>query len=187
MASSFVHTSSLSCGHGWNLGRQAMSTASARLEIATHNLANGSSAGFRRIRARGSLDPLGAPIESQSDAAQGALRRAWRAIAKLQPIVLRALTFWEPSRAVALRIGPPTYRRPRRQLQRRGDPFIGAGPNRSVFRQQSQTKGGRSRLAVDGFSHDLTVIGLRCFTTRILGMCYFPAAAVADEQNAGDR
>jgi flagellar basal-body rod protein FlgF len=56
----------------------AMSAARARLEIATQNLANGSSDGFRRIRARGFLDGSGVRIARETDAAQGALRRTGR-------------------------------------------------------------------------------------------------------------
>ncbi len=56
-----------------------MVAARARLEIATHNLANGSTDGFTRIVARGSLTPAGVAIARGTDAnARGALRKTGR-------------------------------------------------------------------------------------------------------------
>ncbi len=57
----------------------AMVAARARLEIATHNLANVSTDGFARIVARGSLTPAGVSIARGTDAnARGALRKTGR-------------------------------------------------------------------------------------------------------------
>lgn len=56
----------------------AMAAARARLDIATHNLANSSSDGFRRSVARGSLGPRGVRIAEVRVGAQGALRRTGR-------------------------------------------------------------------------------------------------------------
>ena len=56
----------------------AMVAARARLDIATHNLANTSSDGFRRTAARGSLDPRGVRITEVRSNAQGPLRRTGR-------------------------------------------------------------------------------------------------------------
>jgi flagellar hook protein FlgE len=58
----------------------AMSAAQARLEIAAQNLANGSTDGFRRSVARGSLDARGVRIESVPYGGQGPLRRTGRAL-----------------------------------------------------------------------------------------------------------
>lgn len=56
-----------------------MAAAQTRLEIATQNLANGSSDGFRRARARAFLTAGGVVVERSRDGAQGALRRTGRA------------------------------------------------------------------------------------------------------------
>lgn len=56
----------------------AMSAARTRLEIATQNLANGSTDGFRRIRARGSLGSGGVRVAREADPGQGALRHTGR-------------------------------------------------------------------------------------------------------------
>jgi flagellar basal body rod protein FlgG len=56
-----------------------MAAARARLEIATQNLANSSSDGFRKMLARGTLTPLGVRIQRTADSEQGALRRTGRA------------------------------------------------------------------------------------------------------------
>ena len=58
----------------------AMSAAQTRLEIAAQNLANGSTDGFRRSVARGSLDTRGVSVEGVRDNGQGALRRTGRAL-----------------------------------------------------------------------------------------------------------
>jgi len=57
-----------------------MSAAQTRLEIAAQNLANGSTDGFRRSVARGSLDAGGVRVEGVRDSGQGALRRTGRAL-----------------------------------------------------------------------------------------------------------
>ncbi len=56
-----------------------MAAAKTRLDIATENLANGSSDGFRKARARGSLTERGVRIDAVRDFEQGALRRTGRA------------------------------------------------------------------------------------------------------------
>jgi flagellar basal body rod protein FlgG len=57
-----------------------MSAAQTRLEIAAQNLANGSTDGFRRSVARGSLQARGVRVDSVRDGEQGALRRTDRAM-----------------------------------------------------------------------------------------------------------
>lgn len=70
-----------------------MSAAQTRLEIAAGNLANGSSDGFRRSVARGSLQRNGVRVTPGRDDEQGALRRTGRefdrAIAGRGTFVLR--------------------------------------------------------------------------------------------------
>jgi flagellar basal body rod protein FlgG len=56
----------------------AMVAARTRLEIATQNLANVSTGGFRRVEARGFLSALGVTITRQTSAQRGALRRTGR-------------------------------------------------------------------------------------------------------------
>jgi flagellar basal body rod protein FlgG len=56
----------------------AMSAAQNRLDIATENLANVSSDGYRRRSARGFLTAQGARIEAQISSEHGALRRTGR-------------------------------------------------------------------------------------------------------------
>ena len=56
----------------------AMSAAQARLEIAAQNLANGSTDGFRKLLACGSLDTRGVRVSTGRDGSQGALRRTGR-------------------------------------------------------------------------------------------------------------
>ncbi len=56
----------------------AMTAARARLEIATQNLANVSSDGFRRIEARGFLTSLGVAIAQRESTQGGALRHTGR-------------------------------------------------------------------------------------------------------------
>jgi flagellar basal body rod protein FlgG len=56
----------------------AMAAAQARLEIAAENLANGSSDGFRRSVARGSLHRGGVSVTAGRDDEQGALRHTGR-------------------------------------------------------------------------------------------------------------
>jgi flagellar basal body rod protein FlgG len=56
----------------------AMSAAQTRLEIAAQNLANGSTDGFRKMLARGSLQPQGVGVSPVRDVGQGALRRTGR-------------------------------------------------------------------------------------------------------------
>ncbi|HEY8314430.1 MAG TPA: flagellar basal body rod C-terminal domain-containing protein [Candidatus Baltobacteraceae bacterium] len=56
----------------------AMAAAKTRLDIATQNIANGSSDGFRRAQARGSLTERGVRVDAVRDSAQGALRRTGR-------------------------------------------------------------------------------------------------------------
>jgi len=56
----------------------AMIAARSRLDIATDNLANASSDGFRRHSARGRLSSNGARIERIESSEQGALRRTGR-------------------------------------------------------------------------------------------------------------
>lgn len=55
-----------------------MVAARARLDIATHNLANSSSDGFRRTAARGFLSPRGVRIAEVRTGVQGALRHTGR-------------------------------------------------------------------------------------------------------------
>ena len=55
-----------------------MAAAQARLEIAAENLANGSSDGFRRSVARGSLHRGGVSVTAGRDDEQGALRHTGR-------------------------------------------------------------------------------------------------------------
>ena len=55
-----------------------MAAAQQRLEIAAQNLANGSTDGFRRLLARGSLRPRGVSVGAIRDGEQGALRRTGR-------------------------------------------------------------------------------------------------------------
>jgi flagellar basal body rod protein FlgG len=55
-----------------------MSAARGRLDIATENLANGSTDGFRRATARGTIDATGVHIARETDREQGALRRTGR-------------------------------------------------------------------------------------------------------------
>ncbi len=56
----------------------AMVAARTRLEIATENLANVSTDGFRRLAAHGFLTALGAKVERQPGGDRGALRRTGR-------------------------------------------------------------------------------------------------------------
>ncbi|GAC1357729.1 MAG: hypothetical protein NVSMB31_18180 [Vulcanimicrobiaceae bacterium] len=63
-------------GIGW--ATSAMLAARSRLDIATDNLANAGSDGFRKHLAHGSLDRTGAHIEAAASAEQGALRRTGR-------------------------------------------------------------------------------------------------------------
>ncbi len=58
----------------------AMTAAQTRLEIAAQNLANGSTDGFRRTLARGSLQARGVRVDQVRDDEQGALRRTGRAL-----------------------------------------------------------------------------------------------------------
>lgn len=55
-----------------------MVAARARLDIATHNLANSSSDGFQRSAARGWLGPRGVRVAEVRVGGQGALRRTGR-------------------------------------------------------------------------------------------------------------
>lgn len=55
-----------------------MAAAQQRLEIAAQNLANGSTDGFRRLLARGSLRAQGVSVGASRDGEQGALRRTGR-------------------------------------------------------------------------------------------------------------
>lgn len=55
-----------------------MTAARTRLEIATHNLANVSTEGFRRVDARGFLTSLGVAISRRASAEGGALRHTGR-------------------------------------------------------------------------------------------------------------
>ena len=57
---------------------QAMYAAQRRLDIATGNLANASSDGFARLRARGSIDRNGVHIRAVADTRAGALRPTGR-------------------------------------------------------------------------------------------------------------
>ncbi len=63
-------------GIGW--AASAMAAARRRLEIATQNLANSSSDGFRRADAHGFLTAAGVRVETVTDQRQGALRRTGR-------------------------------------------------------------------------------------------------------------
>lgn len=63
---------------GISWAASAMVAARARLDIATHNLANSSSDGYRRSAARGVLGPSGVRIASVTAHAQGALRQTNR-------------------------------------------------------------------------------------------------------------
>jgi flagellar basal-body rod protein FlgF len=56
----------------------AMIAARTRLDIATENLANVSTTGFRRIDARGFLTPAGVAVDRVPGREQGALRRTGR-------------------------------------------------------------------------------------------------------------
>jgi len=56
----------------------AMAAAQQRLEIAAQNLANGSTDGFRKLLARGSLRDRGVAVAAIRDGSQGALRRTGR-------------------------------------------------------------------------------------------------------------
>ncbi len=56
----------------------AMSAARSRLDIAAENLANGSSDGFTKRRARGELTPFGVRIRSERDGGPGPLRHTGR-------------------------------------------------------------------------------------------------------------
>lgn len=55
-----------------------MSAARTRLDVAAENLANGSTDGFRRSIARGSLTPSGVSMRTETSGGQGALRRTGR-------------------------------------------------------------------------------------------------------------
>ncbi len=55
-----------------------MAAARTRLEIATHNLANTSSDGFRKAQARGGLTASGVRISAIRSVEQGGLRRTGR-------------------------------------------------------------------------------------------------------------
>ena len=57
-----------------------MAAARSRLEIATQNLANVSTEGFRRIEARGFLTSLGVAIARRASAQGGALRHTGRSL-----------------------------------------------------------------------------------------------------------
>lgn len=57
-----------------------MAAARTRLEIATQNLANVSTEGFRRLEARGFLTSLGVAISRRATARGGALRHTGRAL-----------------------------------------------------------------------------------------------------------
>lgn len=63
-------------GMAW--ASSAMAAARTRLEIATQNLANVSTEGFRRIDARGFLTSLGVAISRRTSADSGALRHTGR-------------------------------------------------------------------------------------------------------------
>jgi flagellar basal body rod protein FlgG len=56
----------------------AMRAAQAQLDTATHNLANVSSDGFRRLRAALTLTPAGLTVKESTDAAQGGIRETGR-------------------------------------------------------------------------------------------------------------
>jgi flagellar basal-body rod protein FlgG len=56
----------------------AMVAARTRLEIATQNLANVTSDGFRKLTARGTLTPFGVRVDAERSAQRGALRRTER-------------------------------------------------------------------------------------------------------------
>jgi flagellar basal body rod protein FlgG len=56
----------------------AMRAAQAQLDTATHNLANVSSDGFRRLRAALTLTPAGLTVKESIDAAQGGIRETGR-------------------------------------------------------------------------------------------------------------
>jgi flagellar basal-body rod protein FlgF len=56
----------------------AMVAARTRLDIATSNLANVSSDGFRKLTARGSLTPSGARVDAQRSNQRGGIRRTGR-------------------------------------------------------------------------------------------------------------
>ncbi len=60
---------------GISWAASAMEAAQRRLEIATQNLANGSTDGYRRRRARGTLVPGGVRIAAVVTSDRGALRR----------------------------------------------------------------------------------------------------------------
>ncbi|MEO6913800.1 MAG: flagellar basal body rod C-terminal domain-containing protein [Candidatus Baltobacteraceae bacterium] len=63
-------------GIGW--AGSAMAAARSRLEIATQNLANTSSDGFRKLRAQGRLTESGVQIEAARSFEQGGLRHTGR-------------------------------------------------------------------------------------------------------------
>lgn len=63
-------------GMAW--ASSAMAAARVRLEIATQNLANVSSDGFRRIDARGFLTPLGVAIARRPSSQSGGVRHTGR-------------------------------------------------------------------------------------------------------------
>jgi flagellar basal body rod protein FlgG len=65
-------------GMAW--AASAMAAARTRLEIATQNLANVSTEGFRRLEARGFLTSLGVAISRRATAQGGALRHTGRAL-----------------------------------------------------------------------------------------------------------
>jgi flagellar basal-body rod protein FlgF len=56
----------------------AMVAARTRLEIATQNLANATSDGFRKLTARGALTPFGVRVDAERSAQRGAFRRTGR-------------------------------------------------------------------------------------------------------------
>jgi flagellar hook-basal body protein len=56
----------------------AMVAARTRLDIATRNLANVSSDGFRRLTARGALTSSGVTVEAERSTERGAMRRTGR-------------------------------------------------------------------------------------------------------------
>jgi flagellar basal-body rod protein FlgF len=64
-------------GIGW--ASSAMVAARSRLEIATENLANVSTDGYRKLDGRGFLTAAGVAVERSRSAAHGALRRTARA------------------------------------------------------------------------------------------------------------
>lgn len=79
----------------------AMLAARTRLEIATENLANVSSEGFRRILARGTLTPAGVVIGHERASAATHLKNNVDAISEMIDVLAAERSFESAEKAVS--------------------------------------------------------------------------------------